>query len=158
VKTRYCIKRLQGHQPPKSPGGGLVWKNIIIIEIKRLKMFHKEYSPKYVIQLAQEMRREMTETEKILWGELNLRKLGGLRFRKQHPIGRYIADFCCPSIKLVVEVDGEIHSSQQEYDKNRDEYLIAQGYTTLRFSDKQIKENMMEVLSVIRKNIKIIPS
>jgi very-short-patch-repair endonuclease len=117
-------------------------------------MFHKKYSPKYVIQLAQDMRREMTDTEKILWGQLNLRKLDGLRFRKQHPIGKYIADFCCPSIKLVIEVDGEIHALQKEYDKNRDDYLKAQGYITLRFSDKQIRENLEVVLATIRKNVK----
>jgi very-short-patch-repair endonuclease len=116
-------------------------------------MFHKRYSPKHVIKLAQKMRNEMTETEKILWSELSLRKLDGLRFRKQHPIGRYIADFCNPSTKLVIEVDGEIHSSQKDYDKNRDEYLKALGYTTLRFSDKQIKENLEDVLAIIRKNI-----
>ena len=115
-------------------------------------MFHKKYSPKYIIQLAQDMRREMTDTEKILWGQLNLRKLDGLRFRKQHPIGRYITDFCCPSIKLIIEVDGEIHALQKEYDKNRDDYLKAQGYITLRFSDKQIKENITEVIASIRVN------
>jgi very-short-patch-repair endonuclease len=116
-------------------------------------MFHKEYSPKYVIQLAQKLRQEMTETEKILWGELGSKKLDGLRFRKQHPIGRYIADFCCPSTKLIIEVDGEIHASQKEYDKNRDKFLRAQGYITLRFSDRQIRDKMTEVLASIRKNI-----
>jgi very-short-patch-repair endonuclease len=116
-------------------------------------MFHRKYSPRHVIRLAQDMRKEMTDTEKILWGQLNLRKLEGLRFRKQHPIGRYIADFCCPSIKLIIEVDGAIHNSQKEYDKNRDDYLKVQGYITLRFSDKQIKDKMTEVLASIRKNI-----
>jgi very-short-patch-repair endonuclease len=117
-------------------------------------MFHKNYSPRYAIQLAQKMRTDMTETEKILWNELSCKRLDGFRFRNQHPIGRYIADFYCHSLKLVIEIDGGIHSIQKEYDKNRDEYLGAQGYTILRFTDQQIKENTAGVLEMIQKNIR----
>jgi very-short-patch-repair endonuclease len=117
-------------------------------------MYHKKYSPKYVIQLARKMRADMTETEKILWAKLSSKKIDGLRFRKQYPIGRYITDFYCHSLKLVVEIDGGIHSAQKEYDKNRDEYLSALGFTILRFTDEQIKENIADVLAIIRNNIK----
>jgi very-short-patch-repair endonuclease len=113
-------------------------------------MYHKNYIPRYIIQLSRQMRAEMTETEKILWSKLSSKKLDGFRFRKQHPIGRYIADFFCHSLKLVIEIDGGIHSTQKEYDKNRDNYLSAQGYTVLRFSDKQIKGNPSEVITAIK--------
>ena len=113
-------------------------------------MRHKKYSPKHVIQLARKMRADMTETEKILWSELNSKKLDGLRFRKQHPLGRYIADFCCYSVKMVIEIDGGIHSTQKEYDINRDKHLSAQGYSVLRFTDRQIKENLSEVMTAFK--------
>ena len=61
---------------------------------------------------AQELRQEQTESESVLWEQLRGRRLNGAKFRRQHSIGRFIVDFCCPSAKLVVEVDGGIHDEQ----------------------------------------------
>jgi very-short-patch-repair endonuclease len=85
---------------------------------------------------------------------LSLRKFEGLRFRRQNPIGRYIADFYCHELKLIIEIDGEIHSKQRQYDKNRDAYLAACGYITMRFTDREIIENVDGVLNRIRSAIK----
>jgi very-short-patch-repair endonuclease len=77
----------------------------------------------------------MTDAEKILWEKISKRKIDGLRFRKQHSIGRYIVDFYCFEKKLVIELDGDIHDSQKEYDHNRDNELTARGNTILRFKN-----------------------
>jgi len=111
----------------------------------------KKYSQKYVIKLAQELRKDMTNTEKILWSKLRKNQLNGLIFRRQHPIGRYIADFYCHELKLIVELDGCIHNKRKEYDKNRDKFLEAGGYTVLRFSNDEIENSIEDVLERINK-------
>jgi very-short-patch-repair endonuclease len=116
-------------------------------------MFYKKYSPRYVISLARKMRNEMTLSEGQLWNELSSKKFYGLRFRKQHPTERYIADFYCHEFKLIIEIDGEVHLKQKEYDKRRDDYLTASGYTVLRFTDKEIIADINQVLNGIKELI-----
>jgi very-short-patch-repair endonuclease len=94
--------------------------------------------PPYLVQLARKMRSEPTDPEKWLWSCLRARQLGGAKFRRQRPLGRYIADFCCDEAKLVVELDGDIHKEQAEYDRTRDEMLAAAGYQILRFANEAI--------------------
>ena len=142
--------------PPKSPGGGLINKKVtfnqkLLIMKHNLLFEKKRYSPKYVVKLAQKLRMEMTSTEKILWSKLCNKQIDGLRFRNQHPIDRYIMDFYCHEIKLVIEIDGGIHESQKEYDENRDHYLAANKYNVLRFNNMEIKHSLNEVLAKIRK-------
>ncbi len=72
-----------------------------------------------VQQRARELRQEMTPAEKTLWEQLRNRKLGGFKFRRQHPLDRFIVDFYCAACKLIVEVDGDIHDLQQERDAIR---------------------------------------
>ncbi len=71
---------------------------------------------------ANELKRSMTEVEKILWKELRNRKLNGHKFRRQHPIGQFIADFYCHEAKLVVEVDGEVHDAIEAQEEMKAEY------------------------------------
>ena len=111
---------------------------------------HKKYSPKYVIELAKKMRRDMTSAEKIFWSKLCKKQLKCLRFRRQHPIGRYIADFYCHEIKLIIELDGIVHEERKEYDENRDGFLEAGGYTILRFSNDEIINSIDNVLEKIK--------
>jgi very-short-patch-repair endonuclease len=92
----------------------------------------------------------MTESEKILWEKLSGKKLEGFRFRRQHPIGRYIADFYNHEKKLIIEIDGDIHGKQKEYDKNRDRHLKAHGYTLIRIKNEEIKNNIESVINTIR--------
>jgi len=78
--------------------------------------------------------------EKLLWSQLNRNQLLGLQFRRQHPINRFIADFFCPKIKLVIEVDGSIHDipEYQAHDIGRSEVLNDFGITVIRFTNEQI--------------------
>jgi very-short-patch-repair endonuclease len=93
---------------------------------------------------ARTLRQNMTKAEVILWVNLRKRALNGARFRRQHPIGPYIADFACPSAKLVVEVDGATHSTPEElaYDLRRTKYLEAEGWSVIRVSNTDVFENI----------------
>ena len=117
-------------------------------------MPHKKYSPRYVVEIARKLRIEMTEAESIIWSCINKRQLDGLRFRNQHPIGRYIADFYCHETKLIIEIDGGIHDTRKEYDFYRDGYLQAGGYSILRFTNKQILTDIDTVLEIIHAKAK----
>ena len=99
---------------------------------------------------ARELRGRRTDTEKRLWAELRLYKIDGLQFRQQHPIGPYIVDFCCYRVRLIVEIDGELHETQREYDAERDDYLRNLGYTVLRIPVARILHDLDAVLTEIR--------
>ena len=120
--------------------------------VKRKKQFRD--IPRYVTEIARDLRQNMTESEQTLWNRLSNKKLSGLRFRRQHPIGRYIADFYNHENRLVIELDGEIHNKQREYDYNRDKFLKASGYKVIRFTNKDINTNIEEVVRTILKNTK----
>src|SRR3970040_490684 len=77
---------------------------------------------------ARELRRNMTPGERILWQKLRHNRLNGLQFRRQQIIDSYIVDFYCHSNALVVEVDGDIHDLQKEYDEEREAHLQARGF------------------------------
>ena len=110
----------------------------------------KKYSPKYVVKIAQKLRKNMTATEEILWSKLYNKNLDGLRFRKQHPIDRYIVDFYCHEKRLIIEIDGEIHDFRREYDINKDQYLKARNYNILRFNNDDVIHSLSYVLNRIR--------
>ena len=105
--------------------------------------------PPYLVELCRTMRREPTEPEAWLWACLRGRRLAGAKFRRQRPLGRYIADFCCDEAKLVVELDGGVHASQDEYDSLRDEHLAAAGYRVLRIRNQELAANPEGVLATI---------
>jgi very-short-patch-repair endonuclease len=100
---------------------------------------------------AQILRAEPTPAERAMWQMLRGSRLEGLKFRRQSPIGIFIADFHCRELNLVVEVDGKIHGDhrQSAHDQNRDSYLRSLGCTILRFSNHQIFEDRESVLSKI---------
>jgi len=101
---------------------------------------------------ARELRQEMTEAEKCLWKELRNRNLEGNKFRRQHPINIYIADFYCHAKRLVVEVDGGIHKRREnrEYDENRTTDLERFGIQVLRFTNEEVLEQTDKVLYKIK--------
>ncbi len=103
-----------------------------------------------VQQRARELRQEMTPAEKTLWEQLRNRKLGGFKFRRQHPLDRFIVDFYCAACKLIVEVDGDIHDLQQERDAIRTEELERQGYRLIRFRNEQVLYDLENVLAAIQ--------
>ncbi len=101
--------------------------------------------------LAGGLRRRQTDCERVLWRQLRDRQIHHAKFRRQHPIGSYIADFCCPAHWLVVEVDGGHHATHIPADERRTEFLIHRGYRVLRFWDHEVLGNLEAVLQAIEK-------
>ena len=103
------------------------------------------------------LRNNLTEAEVKLWQELRGRRLQGYKFRRQHPIDDYIADFACLSAKLVVEIDGATHSSAdaQAYDARRTAFLETMGWRVIRFSNDDVFKDVMAVTEAIYEALKI---
>ncbi len=95
------------------------------------------------------MRHEPTKAEKHLWSRLRRKQLGGYKFRRQHPIGPYIVDFCCVEKKLVVEADGDIYAFQEKADRERTQWLEEESYRVLRFANVTILQQTEAVLETI---------
>ncbi len=108
---------------------------------------------------ARGLRKKMTKSEKILWEELKTKKLG-VKFRRQMPFVfedyHFIVDFYCSEKKLIIEVDGEVHNDQEikEYDEFREEVFKQDNYRIIRFKNKEIINNLEEVLIKIKNIIK----
>ncbi len=100
-------------------------------------------------QAAFTHRQQMTTAEAHLWEALKCKQVFGLRFRSQHPIGRFILDFYCPAIKLAIEIDGEIHDTQADYDRARTSELENHGYRVIRFSNAQVLFDRASVINAI---------
>ena len=107
-------------------------------------------------KFAKTLRKNMTDTEVILWQDLRRKQLGGFRFRRQHPIGPYIADFACSSEKLIIEVDGWTHGTEAElaHDAKRTTYLEANGWSVLRFENEDILNHIGQVLEHIEQHLR----
>jgi very-short-patch-repair endonuclease len=98
---------------------------------------------------ARELRSSMTDAEQRLWRSIRGKEIFSCRFRRQHPIGKYIADFACVEKKLVIELDGGQHQDQFAYDEHRTAFLQAQGWQVLRFWNNDVFENQNGVLASI---------
>lgn len=90
----------------------------------------------------------------MLWSVISDKKLKGLKFRRQFPIGRYIIDFYNHANRLAIEIDGSIHNLTKEYDCNRDAYLHANGCKVLRFANSDIEYHIDKVVQKILENVK----
>lgn len=101
-------------------------------------------------QRARELRTTQTDAEKRLWQHLRNRQLEGCKFRRQRPIGPYVADFICLDKTLIVEVDGGQHAEQIGYDAARTAFFEEQGYRVLRFWNNEVLSETEAVLEVIR--------
>ncbi|MCS4105238.1 endonuclease domain-containing protein [Bradyrhizobium elkanii] len=100
---------------------------------------------------ARQLRRTMTRAETLLWRHLKADRLAGLNFRRQVPIGNYIADFVAHSCKLVVEIDGESHDFDERvrHDERRDAWFQSRGYRVLRFTNDEVLKNLEGVALAI---------
>ena len=109
---------------------------------------------------AKELRKNMTESEILLWAEIRNRKINGLKFRRQHPIDIFIADFYCHEIKLVIELDGNIHYSEEnkEYDEGRTAELRYLGVKVMRFTNEEVMTSIHNVLTKIKAFCNQLPS
>ncbi|MFB2769083.1 endonuclease domain-containing protein [Pelatocladus sp. BLCC-F211] len=110
-----------------------------------------------MIEIARQFRKEPTPSEAILWQALRNRKLEGRKFRRQQPIGCFIVDFFCADERLIIEVDGLIHQSQQVLDQQRQELLESLGLRFLRLSSELVETNLPVALDNIRQAL-ILPS
>ncbi|MCK8601984.1 endonuclease domain-containing protein [Desulfoferrobacter suflitae] len=99
---------------------------------------------------ARALRKNQTDAEKLLWRHLRNRQLAGRKFRRQHPIGPFVADFVCLECGLIVELDGGQHSVQVEKDEARTKYLESNGFKVVRFWNNQVLGEIEAVLTVIR--------
>ncbi len=104
-----------------------------------------------LVDRARELRKSMTDAERLLWKHLRRKNLG-VKFRRQEPIVPYIVDFVCHQKKLIIEIDGGQHA-MSELDKRREQYLMGKGYRVLRFWNNEVLRNIDGVLEVIRKYI-----
>ena len=104
------------------------------------------------IAIAKKLRTNSTDTEKYLWKYLRGRQLEGFKFRRQHPIGKYIVDFINLERKIIIEVDGGQHLENKK-DKLRDRWLEEQGYKIMRFWDNEVLTNIEGVMESIRKKL-----
>ena len=100
--------------------------------------------------VARQMRREPTAAENALWQRLRGRQLHNVKFRRQHPIDRFVVDFYCEQHKLIVEIDGSVHQYTAEEDAIRQEYLESLGLAVLRFSNDNVFQDLDAVVSAIK--------
>jgi len=114
-----------------------------------------EQVPDYIIDLARDLRKKWTKEEEFMWELLRKKQLNWLKFRRQHPFWRYIADFYCDELKLVIELDGKIHELQKEYDEIRDETINNYWVEILRITNEELHSNIEWVMQQI---IHYIPS
>jgi len=108
----------------------------------------KKTSIKTVVN-ARHLRREATVQERRLWEVLRSNWFDGIHFRRQHPIGEYIVDFCSPAQKLIIELDGSQHLDQAGYDAKRTRFLESKGYRVLRFWNNDVDASLDGVVRAI---------
>ena len=103
--------------------------------------------------LAKQKRREPTLAENKLWQFIRDRKVSGAKFRRQHTIERFIVDFVCVELKLIVEVDGEIHEYTKQEDEIRQTFLESEGFKVIRFTNNEVMDNINAVLNKISNTV-----
>lgn len=108
---------------------------------------HRIYPP--ILAAARELRQPQTPAEIKLWARLRDRQLSGYKFRRQHPIGRFIVDFYYAEHKSAIEIDGDSHADQVEYDQARTQWLNEEGYRVIRFSNREVFGQLDAVLETI---------
>jgi len=114
------------------------------------------FNTKSLKERRRELRRNQTNTEKILWELLRGRRLDGFKFYRQYSIGPYVVDFYCPQLRLAIEIDGSQHTEREIviYDKERSNYFNSVNIQILRFWNEEIEKNVEVVLEKIKKHAK----
>jgi very-short-patch-repair endonuclease len=115
-------------------------------------MNNQLFNRKHLKAFRKELRNNATPAESHLWQVLRKKKLAGRKFRRQHSIGNYIVDFYCPSEKIVVELDGDVHENpvNNDYDRTRDNFLKNKGFKVLRFENEMVFKSPDLVLAAIK--------
>ena len=147
-----CLRRShkQRRMIPPSLGGkgarGLGRKRVMPERDEMGPVIRKQHVDPIKLQRAKELRRAMTPAEKLLWNALRTNHLHGAHFRHQQIIAGFIVDFYCHAARLAVEVDGEAHRGQEEYDAERDQVLAGQGIQVLRVTNEDVERRLPDVL------------
>jgi very-short-patch-repair endonuclease len=115
---------------------------------------HRGANPK-LYYYARENRQVDTKAEKVLWQHLRSRRLRGFKFRRQHPVDQFIADFYCHECGLIIELDGNYHdeNNQRSYDEGRTYELLGMGITVIRFNNIEVLERIESVLVKITSDL-----
>ena len=127
--------------------------------MKKLKPNHDEGmwkgAPSDSFTKAQFLRRNETIAEKLLWEKLRNNQLEGLKFRRQHPVNIYIADFYCHKFKLIIELDGDYHNQEEQKQKDevRTEVLRLNDLKIIRFKNEEVEQDINQVLTTIKNKI-----
>ena len=127
--------------------------------MKKLKPNHDDGmwkgAPSDSFSKAQLLRRNETKAEKLLWEKLRNNQLGGLKFRRQHPVNIYIADFYCHKFKLIIELDGDYHNQEEQKQKDevRTEVLRLNDLKIIRFKNEEVEQDINQVLTTIKNKI-----
>jgi len=111
-------------------------------------------------KIRQRLRRNLTLAEEIFWNQVSKSKFMNLKFRRQHGIGKYIADFYCPTKKLIIEIDGNSHFTKQGQlrDAERSRYIASLGYRIIRYNNNDIVDNVDGVFQDLENQLKLTPS
>ena len=134
---------------PQPPQGGAI---IIKMEEKD-KIMYFGAKPE-TFETARILRKRATVYEKLLWEKLKLKQICGKRFRRQHPVDFFIVDFYCHEAKLVVELDGEIHKNQKEYDEGRSAEMEKYSIKVIRFKNSDVENNIENVVNQIENEVR----
>ena len=127
--------------------------------MKKLKPNHDDGmwkgAPSDSFSKAQLLRRNETKAEKLLWEKLRNNQLEGLKFRRQHPVNIYIADFYCHKFKLIIELDGDYHDQEEQKQKDevRTEVLRLNDLKIIRFKNEEVEQDINQVLITIKNKI-----
>lgn len=104
----------------------------------------------------QDLRKNMTVTESLLWDRLRNKQIG-FKFRRQHSIDIYIVDFYCVEKKLIIELDGKVHLKNKDYDKERDNYLKSLDINVFRIKNEEVENNIDKVIVEINMKLNSLP-
>jgi len=116
---------------------------------------HHPPSPPLPLRRSRLLRRDQTDAENKLWFSLRARRLEGVKFRRQHRVGPYIADFCCLECRLVVEIDGGQHAEETEAEREQKKFLAAKGFRVLRLWNHDVLTSIDVVLEEIRRAVSV---
>lgn len=104
---------------------------------------------------SRELRARLTKAESLIWTVLRAKRMAGLKFRRQHPIGPYFADFACIEKKVVVEIDGGYHDRQYDQDRQRQAFLESKGWQVMRFSNEDVLADVEAVAISIAQQMEV---
>ena len=139
-------------QPPNPPRGALK-KLLQFLTMEEIEKSMYYGAKPETFEAAKILRKHMTSHEKLLWEKLKLKQICGVRFRSQHPIDFFIADFYCHAARLVVEIDGKNHDRQKEYDDGRSTEMERYLIKVMRFTNSEVENDIGNVVKRIETEV-----